>query len=73
MRDLRKYASQTQTRFLIGFFILLFTVGLGLIYVIYGSQAAILGLVCLLGVLIPISVVVLLLNLIERSVNKHGK
>lgn len=56
-RDLRKYMSQTNFRLLAGAFFLLFVVGLGLIWLIYGLPAAISGLLCLLGALIPIGLI----------------
>ncbi len=53
-RDLRVYARQTNVRLATGAFVLLFGVGLGLIYFIYGPGAAVVGLLCLLGSLVPI-------------------
>jgi hypothetical protein len=47
-RDLRGFAQQTNRRLLIGFILLLLILGDGLIYVFYGQNAAIMGLVCLL-------------------------
>jgi hypothetical protein len=46
-RDLRRYARQTNVRLLVGFIALLFVVGDGLIYLIYGWDAALMGLLCL--------------------------
>ena len=73
-RDLRKYIRQTNFRLVIGAFILLFVVGDGLIYLIYGSRAALLGLVCLLVGMTPVVLVVLiilLLDLIGKHVNRE--
>ncbi len=56
-RDLRAYARQTNIRLAIGAFGLLFVVGLGLIYFIYGPGAAGVGLLCLLGALVPIGLI----------------
>ncbi len=53
-RDLREYARQTNVRLALGAFFLLFVVGLGLIYLIYGPGAAGLGFLCLLAALVPI-------------------
>lgn len=53
-RDLRKYARQTNVRLFVGFLILLFLVGDGLIYVIFGRESAMMGLVCLLAGLAPL-------------------
>lgn len=56
-RDLREYARQTWFRLGVGAFVLLFGVGTGLIYIIYGPGAAGLGLLCLLGALVPIGLI----------------
>lgn len=40
-----------------GAFILLFGVGLALIYFFYGGGAALVGLLCLLGGLVPIALI----------------
>lgn len=58
-RDLRRYASQTTFRVAAGAVLLLFTVGLGLIWLIYGPAAALTGLLCLLGSLVPIGLIAL--------------
>jgi hypothetical protein len=54
MSDLRKYARQTTTRLVLGAILLVFILGDGLIYLIYGKDAAIFGLLCLLGGMIPV-------------------
>jgi hypothetical protein len=56
-RDLREYAKQTNIQLGIAAFVLLFGVGLGLIYVIYGPGAAGIGLMCLLGAMVPIAII----------------
>lgn len=53
-RDLRKYTSQTTTRLIIGGLLLLFIVGDGLILMIYGREAALMGLICLIAGLLPV-------------------
>jgi TM2 domain-containing membrane protein YozV len=65
MRDLRRYAHQTNTRLIVGGILVLFLVGDGLIYLIYGRQAALLGFVCLLGGLSPIALIWLSLAVLE--------
>jgi branched-chain amino acid transport system ATP-binding protein len=55
-RDLRRYASQTNFRLGVGGILLLFVVGDGLIYLIYGRGAALMGLLCLLLGLAPLLV-----------------
>jgi hypothetical protein len=59
MRDLREFAKQTNIRLGIGAFILLFVVGIGLIYFIYGPGAAGIGLLCLIGSLVPIALIMI--------------
>lgn len=58
-RDLREYARQTNVQLVIAAFVLLFVVGLGLIYLIYGPGAAGVGLLCLLGGLVPVALILL--------------
>lgn len=53
-RDLRQHATQTNRRLILGGIVILFVVGDGLIYVFYGKQAALLGLVCLVAGLAPL-------------------
>lgn len=53
-RDLRQYARQTNIRLMVGALFLLFVVGDGLIYYFYGGGAALMGLLCLLGGLLPV-------------------
>jgi hypothetical protein len=60
-RDLRRYSRQTNFRLLIGFLVLVFLLGDGLIYIFMGRNAAIMGLVCLLLGLAPALLVWLLL------------
>lgn len=53
-RDLRKYARDTNVRLAVGAFLLLFILGIGLIWVIYGQGAAGMGFLCLLAALLPV-------------------
>ncbi len=70
-RDLRDYARKTNFGLVIGGIILLGVIGIGLIYWIYGQGAAVMGLLCLLGALLPIALIALLLFIIDRIV-KHA-
>jgi len=70
--DLRKYARQTNFRLWVGFILLLFLVGGGLIYWFYGSRAALLGLVCLVVGLLPLLLIWLILIGLEW-VAKRGE
>jgi hypothetical protein len=64
-RDLRRYARQTNTGLFLGFLLILFLVGDGLIYAIYGPGAALMGLVCLLMGLAPLALIALSLLGVE--------
>jgi hypothetical protein len=55
----RTYGRQTTVRLIIGGLVLLFIVGDGLIYLLYGSTAAITGFLCIGGGLVPIGLVAL--------------
>ena len=71
-RDLRKYARQTSVRLGIGAFFLLFVIGIGLIYLMYGAGAAMMGLICLMGALVPIALIFLslwFLDWIQKRAN----
>jgi hypothetical protein len=63
-RDLRSYHRQTTFRLIIGGIILLFIVGDGLIYLIYGPGAAVTGFLCLGTGLIPVGLTILALELL---------
>ena len=54
-RDLRNYAKRTNIQLAVGAFVLLFIIGLGLIWLLYGKGAALIGFLCLLGALVPIA------------------
>ncbi len=64
-RDLRKYIQETNTRLIIGALLLLFIIGIGLIYLIYGAGAAMMGFLCLLGAFVPIGLIFLSLYLLD--------
>jgi hypothetical protein len=70
--DLRKYASSTNKRLIIGALVLLFVVGLGLIAWIYGLSAALTGLLCMMGGLIPIGLIALFMYAIGIIVKKNN-
>ncbi len=64
-RDLRKYSKETNVRLALGAFVLLFVVGVGLIWAIYGQGAAGLGLLCLLAALFPVILILAIFLAIE--------
>jgi hypothetical protein len=68
---LRAYAKQTNIRLIIGALALIFLVGLGLIFLIYGKSAVFTGLLCIIGGLIPIVLIVLALAIIDLIVKKN--
>jgi hypothetical protein len=53
--------------------VLLFVVGLGLIAIFYGTGAALVGLLCLIGGLVPIGLVALFLFGLDIFVKKINK
>ena len=72
-RDLRRYHRQTTTRLIIGGLFLLFVVGDGLIYLVYGPGAAVTGLICLGTGLIPVGLIVLVLELLGWLARKMDR
>jgi hypothetical protein len=64
-RDLRKYASQTNVRLIAGAVLVLLIIGDGLIYIIYGSGAALMGILCILAGMIPVILTFLVLVLFD--------
>ncbi len=72
MRDLRQYARQTNVRLALGAFILLFVVGVGLIWLIYGGNAAGLALTCLLAALAPVILILAIFVGIEWILKHAG-
>jgi hypothetical protein len=72
-RDLRKYMKDTNVRLIVGALFGLFIVGDGLIWLIYGFGAAVMGLLCMLGAFIPIGLILLLLNLSDWIVKRANR
>jgi hypothetical protein len=70
MKDLRKYARQTNIRLFFGGIGLMYLIGIGLVYIIYGQAAAIMGLLCLSGGLLPIILIAGVLWLMDWIVKK---
>jgi len=66
----RKSASETTVRLIIGGLVLLFLVGLGLIWYFYGLRAAFLGLLCMLGGLVPVGLVIVLMVGLDSVVKR---
>jgi hypothetical protein len=72
-KDLREYTRNTQNRLIFGFLVLVFLVGNGLIYIFYGKGAALVGLGCLVGALLPVGIVVLFLWFTDWLVKKRAE
>lgn len=72
MKDLREYAKQTNVRLALGAFILLFVVGVGLIWLIYGEGAAGMGFICLLAALFPV-ILILFVFIAMEWIIKHAR
>ena len=69
-RDLRRYARQTNIQLFAGFLALLLIIGEGLIWKLYGLQAAFLGIICIFAGLAPLLLIWLLLTIAERIVKR---
>jgi len=72
-RDLRKYMRDTNVRLVVGAVLLLFIVGDGLIWAIYGFGAAMMGLLCILAAFVPIGLILLLLGLSDWIVKRANR
>ncbi len=72
-RDLRRYMKDTNVRLVVGALFALFIVGDGLIWLIYGFGAAVMGLLCMLGAFVPIGLILLLLNLSDWILKRAGR
>jgi len=72
-RDIRSYANQTQARLIAGALLLLFIVGDGLIYLIYGPGPALMGLLCLFAGLLPVIAIILIFWGIDWVVKRANR
>jgi hypothetical protein len=72
-RDLRRYARQTNVRLFAGFLLILFLIGDGLIFIIYGREAAMLGLICIIAGLLPLALIWIALALIDWVVQRANR
>jgi len=69
--NLRKYAQSTTFRLVVGFLVLLFVVGDGLIYLLYGRRAALLGLLCLSAGMVPVLGVVIFFWISKQILDRN--
>jgi hypothetical protein len=65
VKDLREYSKQTNIRLVLGAFILLFIIGVGLVWLIYGGDAAGMAFTCLLAALFPVILILSIFLAIE--------
>ena len=72
-RDLRSYARQTTTRLIVGGIIVLFVIGIGLIYLIYGQAAALSGLMCMGIGLFPVVLILIVFAILEAVVKRANR
>lgn len=72
-RDVRNYMKDTNVRLIVGALALLFIVGDGLIWLIYGFGAAVMGLLCMLGAFVPIGLILFFLNLSDWIVKRANR
>ncbi len=70
--DMRKYSQHTIIQLIIGAILILFIVGDGLIYLIYGQSAAITGLLCLAAGMGPVIIIGGIMALINWISKKYG-
>ena len=72
-RDLREYARRTNVQLAVGAFFLLFVIGIGLIYFIYGPGAAVVGFLCLLAGLFPIVLILIFFAITDWIAKRAGR
>ena len=70
LRDLRKFEKQTRFRLVAGGLLLIIILGEILIYIFYGYNAALAGIVCMLVGLSPIIIVMIVLWGLEWIVHR---
>jgi len=70
MPKTRTPAEQTKFLMVVWFLLILFVLGLGLIWVIYGRSAAFLGFLCLIGASFPIGLILIFLFGLDFLVRK---
>jgi uncharacterized membrane protein YhaH (DUF805 family) len=70
MRDLRRYAAQTRNRLIIWGVMIIIVIGEILIYLFYGTQSAIFGLLCMLVGLFPLLLIFLVLWGLDQIVKR---
>jgi uncharacterized membrane protein len=72
LRDLRKYASQTSFRLIVGGISMVIIAGVTATWLIYGKSAALSALICIGIGLLPIAVIILVFILINALLRKYN-
>ncbi len=72
-RDLRKYHRHTNYQLIAGAVILLFVVGGGLVFLIWGKSTAISTLLCMGAALIPVGLIVSIFWILDWIVKRARK
>ena len=72
-RDLRHYARQTNVRLFIGFFLILFILGDGLIWYFYGRAPALFGMLCLFVGSTPLFLIAIIFWMMEVFVKRANE
>ena len=72
-RDLRRYTRQTNVQLILGGILITFILGDGLIYIIYGQQAAVGGLLCLASGMLPVLAIVAFLWFLDWVVKRNNR
>jgi hypothetical protein len=72
-KDLRKYTNQTSFRLILGGVLLLFIIGDGLIFLIYGPASAATGLICIGFGFIPIGLILVVMWFLDWIVKHANK
>jgi hypothetical protein len=72
-KDLRRYARQTNFRLVAGYFLILILIGIGSIYLIWGSSAAVSGLICIGLGLAPAVLIYILLAFLGWMAKKANE
>lgn len=70
--ELDKYSKQTNRSLIAGFVFILLVIGDGLIYLFYGLESAIFGLICIGGGFVPIILIWMTLNIVERIAKRSS-
>lgn len=73
MRDLNKYKRETNIRLIVGAISLIFLIGDGLIFLIYGKGPGLMGLICLIVGMVPVLLITLVIYFFDWSVKRANR